>query len=62
MLTIISASFKFKQKITSKTAAGNGRTDVDIIAPLNIYVINCVINLILTWFDKGVSSNETKVR
>ena len=53
-----SASFKHKQKITSKTDATNGRKDVQIIAPLKyssnfwrtfeMSKINCEINLLLT--------------
>ena len=64
-----SASFQFKQKIASKTAV-NGRKNVDIIMPLkylsNVWrtlempLINCEINLILTWSEKCVLSNDTK--
>ena len=52
-----SALFKFKQKITGVTAT-NGRKNVEIVVPLKylsnfwrtleIFLINCVINLILT--------------
>ena len=66
---IISLSFKFKQKVTSATAAG-GTNDVEIMVPL-IYLsnfwrtpemplINCEINLILTWSEKCLLSNDTK--
>ena len=61
--------FRFKQKIASKTAV-NGRKNVDIIMPLkylsNVWrtlempLINCEINLILTWSGKCVLSNDTK--
>ena len=61
-----SASFKFKQKITGKTA-DSGTKDVEIIVPLSNFwktlemlLINCEINLILTWSDKCVLSNDTK--
>ena len=63
-----SASFKFKQKITSKTADG-GTKNVKIMVPLKYLsnfwrtlempLINCEINLILTWSDKCVLSNDT---
>ena len=64
-----SASSKFKQKIIGKRAA-NGREDVEIIVPLKCLInfwrtlemslINCEINLILTWSEKCVLSNDTK--
>ena len=64
-----SASFKFKQKIIGKIAA-NGREDVEIIVPLKCLInfrrtlemslISCEINLILTWSEKCVLSNDTK--
>ena len=64
-----SASFKFKQKIIDKTADG-GTKDVEILVPLRylsnfwrtleMSLINCEINLILTWSDKCVLSNDTK--
>ena len=64
------ASFKFKQKITDKTAAANTRKDVAIMVPLKYLInfwktlemplINCEINLILTWSAKFVLSNDTK--
>ena len=65
-----SASFKFKQKITGKADAANGRKDVEIIVSLKYLstfwrtfempLINFEINLILTWSEKCVLSNETK--
>ena len=61
--------FKFKQKITDATAA-DGTKDTEITVPLKlvsnfwrtfvIFLINCEINLILTWFEKYVLSNDTK--
>ena len=61
--------FLFKQKITDKTVAG-GREDVEIMVPLRylsnfwrtlgISLINCEINLILTWSSKCVLSNDAK--
>ena len=63
------ALFKFKQKITGATSA-NGTKDVEIMVPLKYLcnfwrtlempLINCEINLILTWSDKCVLSNDTK--
>ena len=64
-----SASFKFKQKITGIT--GDDCTkNVEIMVPSkylsNLWrtrempLINCEINLILTWSDKFVLSNDTK--
>ena len=54
-----SASFKFKVKITGKTAAADNTKDVEIIIPLKylsnfwrtleMSLINCEVNLILTW-------------
>ena len=65
-----SASFKFKQKITGKADAANGRKDVEIIVSLKylstfwrtfeMLLINFEINLILTWSEKCVLSNDTK--
>ena len=64
------ASFKFKPKTTGKTAAANGRKDVEIMVPLKYFsnfwrtlempLIKCEINLILTWSDKCMLSNDTK--
>ena len=61
--------FKFKQKITGKTA-DSGTKDVEIMVSLKylsnfwrtleIPLINCIINFILTWSEKCVLSNDTK--
>ena len=63
-----SALFKFKPKITGKTADGDIK-DVKKLVPLKylsnfwrtleISFINYEINLILTWSDKCVLSNDT---
>ena len=64
-----SASFKFRQKITG--AKGNkGTENVEIMVSLmylgnfwrtlEMSLINCEINLILTWSDKCVLCNDTK--
>ena len=65
-----SASFKFKQKITGKTAAA-GTKNVELMVSLKhldnfcrtlkMCLINCEINLIVTWSAKCVWSNDTKV-
>ena len=62
------ASFKFKQKITGKTYAST--KDVEIIVPLKFFsnfwrtlempLINCEVNLILTWSEKCMLSNDIK--
>ena len=54
-----SESFKFKVKITGKTPAAGNTKDVEIIVPLKYLtnfqralempLINCEVNLILTW-------------
>ena len=64
-----SASFKFKQKIISKTG-DDGTKGVEIMVPLKYFsnfwrtlempLINCEINLSLTWSEKCVLSNDTK--
>ena len=64
-----SASFKFKQKITGKTADGDTK-DVEIMVTLKYLskfwrtlempLIVCEINFILTWSDKYVLPNDTK--
>ena len=69
MLLITVLLFKFKQKITSKTVDGVAK-DAEIMVPLkylsNFYrnlempLINCEINLILTCSEKCVLSNNTK--
>ena len=66
-----SASFKFKQKITG-SAEDDGTKNVEIMVPLKylsnfwgtleMNSINCEINLIPTWSDKCVLSNDTKAR
>ena len=64
-----SALFKCRQKITGET--GNGGTkNVKILVPskyirnfqrtLEMSLIHCEINLILTWSEKCVLSNDTK--
>ena len=56
-----SASFKLKEKIKGKTG-NNGIKNVEIMVPrtLEMTLINCEINLILTWSDKFMLSNDTK--
>ena len=61
-----SASFKFKQKITDKTGA-DGTKNIEIMVPLKYLssfwrapempLINCDVNLILTWFEYCVMSD-----
>ena len=64
-----SESFKFKVKITGKTPAAGNTIDAEIIVPL-IYLsnfwrtlemplINCEVNLILTWPNDFVITNST---
>ena len=63
-----SASFKFKQKITGETGAHSTK-DVNIMVPLKyltnfwrtfeMSLINCKINLILTWSANCIISNAT---
>ena len=63
------ASFKYKQKITAQTE-NDGTKDVQIMIPLKylskfwrtlkMLLINCEINLILTWSDTCVLSNNAK--
>ena len=62
------ASFKFNQRMTSVTV-DNGK-NFEIMVPLKhlsnfwrtleMLLINCETNLILTWSDKCVLSNDTK--
>ena len=62
--------FKFKQKITGKTG-DSGTKDAEIMVSLKylsnfwrtfeMALINFEINLILTWSDKSVLFNSTKV-
>ena len=64
-----SALFKFKQKKTSVTNDNNTK-DVEITVPLKYLsrflrtnempLIKSKFNFILTWFDKFVSTNDTK--
>ena len=64
-----SESFKYKIKITGKTPAGGNRKDVKIAVPLKylsnfwttleMQLINCEINLILTWSEDCVISSAT---
>ena len=60
---------KFKQKIPGKIADG-GKNDVEIMVALQYLsnfwrilemgLINCEINLIVTWSEKSMLSNDTK--
>ena len=64
-----SESFKSKVKITGKTPNNGNTKDVEIIVPLKhlsnfwrtleMSLINCEINLILTWFRDRVITNST---
>ena len=64
-----SALFKFMKKTKRKTA-NCGVKNVTIMVPLKYLIkywrtlemplINCAVNLILTWFDKCSSSNDAK--
>ena len=64
-----SSSFKLKQKITG-VAGVDGTKNVEILVPLKylskfwrglqIPLMNCEIELILTWSQKYVLSNDTK--
>ena len=63
-------SFKSKTKMKGKTPAAGNTNDVEIIMPLKYLInfwrtlemplINCEINLILTWPKKCVLSNDIK--
>ena len=63
-----SKSSKYKQKITGVTDA-NGKKNVEIMVPLRylsnfwrnleMLLINCEINLILSWFEKCVIASNT---
>ena len=61
-----SGSFKFKIKITGKTPAVDNTKDVKIAVPLKyisnseMSLINCEINLILTWSTDCVISSATE--
>ena len=64
-----SESFKSKIKITGKTPNNGNENDVEIVVPLNylsnfcrsleILLINCEVNLILTWSSTCVITNST---
>ena len=64
-----SESFKFKVKITGKTPAADNEKDVEIMVPLKylsnfwrtseMSLINCEVNLILTWSSTCVMTNST---
>ena len=64
-----SESFKSKVKITGKTPNNGNTKDVEIIIPLKYLsnfcrtlempLINCEVNLILTWFKDCVITNST---
>ena len=67
-----SESFKFKVKITGKTPNDDNEKDVEIIVPLKylskfwrtleLPLINCEVNLILTWSSTCVITNSTGAR
>ena len=64
-----SESFKSKIKITGKTANNDNEKDVEIMVPLKylsnfwrtleVPLINCEVNLILTWSSACVITNST---
>ena len=64
-----SRSFKSKIKITGKTPAGGNEKDVEIMVPLKYLInfwrhlemplINCKVNLILTWSSTCIITNST---
>ena len=64
-----SESFKFKVRITGKIPANDNEKDVEIMAPLKYLsnfwrtlempLINCEVNLILTWSSTCVITNST---
>ena len=64
-----SESFKFKVKITGKTPNDDNEKDVEIMVPLKYLInfwrtlelplINCEVNLILTWSSTCVITNST---
>ena len=66
-----SESFKSKIKITGKTPAAGNEKDVEIMVPLNylsnfwrtleMHLINCEVNLILTWSSTCFITNSTGV-
>ena len=66
-----SESFKSKIKITGKTPAAGNEKDVEIMVPLKylsnfwrtlkMLLINCEVNLILTWSSTCVITDSTGV-
>ena len=64
-----SQSFKFKVKITGKTPAADNEKDVEIMVPLKhlsnfwrtleLPLIICEVDLILTWSSTCVITNST---
>ena len=64
------ASFKFKPKIIAGETTDGGTKNIQIMMPLKylcniwktleMHLINCEINLVLTWSEKCVLSNNTK--
>ena len=62
-------SFKSKTKITGKPPAADNEKDIEIIVPLKYLInfwrtlemslINCEVNLILTWSSTCVITNST---
>ena len=64
-----SESFKFKVKITGKTPNNDNEKDVEIMVPFKYFsnfwrtlempLINCEVNLILTWSSTCVITNST---
>ena len=68
LVLIIVLRLNLNQKITGITGA-NGEQDVEIMVPskylsnflrtLEVPLTNCEINLIFTWSDKSVLSNDT---
>ena len=68
LVIIIVLRLNLNQKITGITGA-NGEQDVEIMVPskylsnflrtLEMPLTNCEINLIFTWSDKSVLSNDT---
>ena len=64
-----SESFKSKVKITGNTSNNGNTKDVEIIVPLKYLnnfwktrempLINCVVNLVLTWSKDSVITNST---
>ena len=66
-----SESFKFKVNITGKTPANDNKKDVEIMVPLKYLsnfwrtlempLIDCEVNLILTWSSTCIITNSTGV-